>query len=86
MNKENYEPFDDYLEIISNMGYLVMISSCFPLAPLLILIAHQVELIQDKYKVIHIFKRKLPQSYVGMGRWKNIIVFICYISIVTVLS
>lgn len=62
-----------------------MLSSCFPLAPLLIMIAHGVEAIQDKYKIIHLFKRKLPQSYVGMSNWKDIIVFICYISIVTVL-
>ena len=26
-NKEDYEPFDDYLEIVTNFGYLVMISS-----------------------------------------------------------
>lgn len=83
-DKEPYEQFDDYLEIITNFGYLVMISSCFPLAPLLILIAHEVEILQDKYKIVHIFKRKLPQNYVGMGRWKNIIVFMCYISIITV--
>jgi hypothetical protein len=61
-----------------------MLSACFPLAPLLIIIAHKVEIIQDKYKIIHILKRKLPQSYVGMGSWKYIVVFLCYISIVTV--
>jgi hypothetical protein len=27
INKEEYEPFDDYLEIVTNFGYLVMISS-----------------------------------------------------------
>ena len=27
VNKETYEPFDDYLEIVTNFGYLVMISS-----------------------------------------------------------
>jgi hypothetical protein len=27
VNKEEYEPFDDYLEIVTNFGYLVMISS-----------------------------------------------------------
>lgn len=27
VDKEPYEPFDDYLEIITNFGYLVMISS-----------------------------------------------------------
>ena len=83
-NKEEYEQFDDYLEIITNFGYLVMISSCFPMAPLLIFIAHQVEIWQDRYKIVHIFKRKLPQHYVGMGRWKTIIVFLCYVSIITV--
>jgi hypothetical protein len=30
VNKENFESFDDYLEIVTNFGYLVMISSvCF---------------------------------------------------------
>ena len=27
VNKEDHELFDDYLEIITNIGYLVMISS-----------------------------------------------------------
>jgi hypothetical protein len=57
---------------------------CFPLAPLLILIAHSIESLQDKYKMIHIFRRKLPSKYVGMGYWNNIVLLLCYISIVTV--
>lgn len=27
VNKDSYEPFDDYLEIVTNFGYLVMLSS-----------------------------------------------------------
>lgn len=27
VNKDDYETFDDYLEIVTNFGYLVMISS-----------------------------------------------------------
>ena len=48
------------------------------------MIAHSIESIQDKYKIIHIFKRKLPQKYVGMGYWNNIVLFLCYTAIITV--
>ena len=27
VNKDEYEPFDDYLEVVTNFGYLVMLSA-----------------------------------------------------------
>lgn len=36
--------------------------------------------------MIHIFRRKLPSKYVGMGYWNNIVLFLCFFAIITVQS
>lgn len=69
---------------MTNYAYLVMLSSCFPVAPLLILGAHVLEVMHDKYKVLFIYRRALPRKYEGIGFWKNILVGLTYCSIFTV--
>lgn len=84
VSKPTYEPFDDYLEIVTNYSYLVMLSSCFPIAPVLILLAHFIEVIHDKYKILFIYQRALPKKFEGIGFWKQLLIGITYFSILTV--
>ena len=84
INKPNYEAFDDYLEIVTNFGYLVMLSSAFPSAPLWIMVSHFFEVLHDKYKVMFLYKRQLPTKFHGTGQWKDVLYTICCISILTV--
>lgn len=55
----------------------------FPLAPLLGFINNLVEMRIDKYKLVYLTKRPVPNGASDIGIWKIFIEIIIYISIVT---
>jgi anoctamin-10 len=50
-----YEQFDDYLEIVINFGYITLFASAFPIAPLLTLAFHWMEMESDKWKIRNVY-------------------------------
>ena len=69
VNKDEYEPFDDYLEIVTNFGYLVMLSAVNQLllsVSLLLLFSSSLLIALSPYKInirLFIFSREnCPQS------------------------
>jgi len=78
-----YEAFDDYLEIVINFAYISLFASAFPLAPALILMFHYLESLSDRYKVLNVYQRPMPERAEGIGSWIGVL---RSISILSVLS
>ena len=78
-----YEGFDDYLEIVINFAYITLFASAFPLAPLLILIFHYLESLSDRYKLMNIYQRPLPETANGIGSWLGVLRIISILSVLS---
>lgn len=78
-----YEQFDDYLEIVINFGYITLFASAFPLAPLLTLLFHSIELQADKWKIYNLYQRPLPYKQNTIGAWKTVLNVMSIIAILT---
>lgn len=81
---ENYENFDDYLEITIQVCYLVLFSGVFPQASYLSLIFNIIEYYSDNFKLTYkCYKRPLPLKANSIGCWfwlLNIFSFCCIFS------
>ena len=82
-NKEEYEQFDDYIEMIIQLGYITLFAAAYPLAPFVALIANLVEMRLDMFKITFITRRPrcIPTSNIGM--WKTLIRVIVWGSAIT---
>lgn len=78
-----YQPFDDYLEIVFNFGYITLFASAFPLAPLIIYVFHLLEEKSDKFKIFHLHRRSLPERANSIGSWKAVLQVISLLSVIT---
>ena len=59
---DEYESFDDYLEMVIAFGYVVLFASAFPLAAPLTLVCLWVERASDLWKMGHVLRRKSPSQ------------------------
>jgi anoctamin-10 len=82
-SKEEYEQFDDYIEMIIQLGYITLFAAAYPLAPCVALIANLVEMRLDMFKITFITRRprSIPTSIIGM--WKTLIRVIVWGSAIT---
>lgn len=80
---ENYDTFDDYLEIVLEFGYLTLFAECFPLAPVFVLIVNSIELRSDIFKLATVYKRPNYIRKRNIGIWNLIIQVISTLSVFT---
>ena len=82
-NKEEYEQFDDYIEMIIQLGYITLFASAYPLAPFVALIANIIEMRLDVFKLtfVSLRPRSIPTS--NIGTWKVLIRVIVWMSAIT---
>lgn len=66
---EPYEDFDDYLEMVIQLGYVVLFASAFPLAPAICVVCNAVELIADSVKLAYVHRRPRPVRASSIGGW-----------------
>ncbi|KAL4432748.1 hypothetical protein ABPG74_011569 [Tetrahymena malaccensis] len=78
-----YEPFDDYLEIVINFGYITLFAAAFPFAPLLVFIFNAIELYSDKHKIYYLYQRPHAFKISGIGIWNQILSFISIFCVLT---
>lgn len=83
LENEEYETFDDYLEIVLEFAYMVLFAEAFPLAPLFILIVNNIELRSDIFKLTTVFKRPEYFRKRNIGSWHLIIQIISTLSVFT---
>lgn len=83
LNLNQYESFDDYLEVIVNFGYVVLFASATPLAPLFIYVFHWIESYSDRFKIFNLYRRPLPTRAKNIGSWKPVLTIMGLLSVVT---
>ena len=83
INLPSYEAFDDYLEVVTNFGYLTLFAPALNMSPLVFYIFHYIEMKNDGYKICNFYSRPIPYKTGGLGPWNfimNIMSIFCVIS------
>jgi len=78
---DEYEQFDDYLEMVIEYGYITLFASAFPLAPILSMICNLVELRSDMFKLVYVCRRPHVNRVRNIGIWRNIMYVLFTLSI-----
>jgi len=83
MGGEEYEEFDDYLEMVISFGYITLFASAYPLAAFISVFANFVEMRTDMLKLtkVHYRPRSIPTDSIGM--WKFLLKAIIWLSALT---
>ncbi|XP_069962838.1 anoctamin-8 isoform X3 [Bactrocera oleae] len=63
--------FSDHLEMLVQMGYVVLFSAAFPLAGLCALVNNLMEIRSDAFKLAHVHQRPFGQRVANIGTWQN---------------
>ncbi|KAJ3387831.1 hypothetical protein HDU92_001783 [Lobulomyces angularis] len=81
-----YDDFNDYVEMITQFGYLVLFSVAWPPTALACFINNFLELRSDAIKIAKYTRRPIPTRSESIGPWKNNIHLICWLSTFSVTS
>eukprot|EP00924_Labyrinthula_sp_SR-Ha-C_P009696 augustus_masked-scaffold_22-processed-gene-3.46-mRNA-1 protein AED:0.50 eAED:0.51 QI:0/-1/0/1/-1/1/1/0/1020 len=74
-------PFDDYLELAIQFGYVVLFVSAFPLAPVLAFINTFIEVWVDAKKICTLSRRPLVERAHDIGSWLDVFVVLSYVAV-----
>lgn len=80
---DEYEQFDDYLEMVIEFGYLTMFASAFPLGSFVQIIYNIIEMKSDAFKLCFVVKRPPVIRENGIGSWQTVLEVQTWISIFT---
>eukprot|EP00615_Pteridomonas_danica_P004290 CAMPEP_0114374788 /NCGR_PEP_ID=MMETSP0101-20121206/35870_1 /TAXON_ID=38822 ORGANISM="Pteridomonas danica, Strain PT" /NCGR_SAMPLE_ID=MMETSP0101 /ASSEMBLY_ACC=CAM_ASM_000211 /LENGTH=830 /DNA_ID=CAMNT_0001528687 /DNA_START=1 /DNA_END=2493 /DNA_ORIENTATION=- len=82
---EKYDPTSalvmDYIELFVQWGYLVLFGSSCPMVVALAAFTNFVETRTDGYKLLHDFRRVVPNRVDGIGEPLNVFYYVLYIAI-----
>ena len=78
-----YESFDDYLEMITQFGYITLFATAFPLSGVLSLVFNFMEMKSDSLKLKLAYRRPIPTIVNGIGSWQSWINFMSHLCLVT---
>lgn len=79
--KELDGTYQDYLELMIQLGYVGLFSSAFTIGPLLAFINNVIEIQVDKAKIMYFTRRPIPEGAENIGIWKIIFYAITTLSI-----
>lgn len=81
LEKDDYEQFDDYMEMIVTFGYITMFASVFPFGATIILIFILIEQRSDLFKIETTMKRPIPEKINHIGSWTIILEIFCLLAV-----
>lgn len=83
LDKDEYEQFDDYMEIVIQLGYVTLFASAYPLASLISIAANWVETRTDCFKISKVCRR--PESFrsSSLGMWRTLMASVIWMSALT---
>lgn len=70
---EEYEQFDDLIEMLIQFGYVTLFASAFPLAAFVAVGANYVESRTDLWKLTRLCRRPSPNRIESLGMWNTIL-------------
>jgi hypothetical protein len=73
----------EYSSKVIQMGYVLLFSAPFPLAPILGWVSNVIEMRLDVWKYLHFFQRPFVQGAKSIGAWGSIIEMMVYLSTLT---
>jgi len=76
-------PFEDYNEMILQLGFVSFFAVAFPLCPLMALVNNVIEIRSDAFKLLAAHQRPEPRQAEDIGSWYTIMDIMVYISIAT---
>jgi len=82
-NLEEYDTFDDYIEILIQFGYVTLFASAYPLAAFIAIGANLIEIRADFWKLNHLFRRVTPVRANNIGMWKMVLKCFAWFSAVS---
>eukprot|EP00559_Dactyliosolen_fragilissimus_P006979 CAMPEP_0184856590 /NCGR_PEP_ID=MMETSP0580-20130426/1767_1 /TAXON_ID=1118495 /ORGANISM="Dactyliosolen fragilissimus" /LENGTH=299 /DNA_ID=CAMNT_0027351693 /DNA_START=1439 /DNA_END=2338 /DNA_ORIENTATION=+ len=82
-HKDEYELFDDYLEMVIQFGHITLFASAYPLAPFVAIFANFLEVRFDGWKLSHVHLRPMSRRSDGIGNWEYLITAIVWLSALT---
>jgi hypothetical protein len=71
--KEEYDSFDDFLEMVVQFGYVAMFASAFPLAALFSWLGNVIEVRSDAFKVCWLHRRPVPLRTAACKPWTGLV-------------
>lgn len=80
---DRYDTFEDYTEMLIQIGYVSFFSLAFPLAPLLALANNLVVLRTDAFKLCHAKQRPIAHKASGIGIWFQVLQFMSVVAVLT---
>jgi hypothetical protein len=80
---EEYESFDDYVEMVIQFGYIVLFASAMPLASAICFVGNAIELLADSLKLTFLCRRPCPARDKSIGGWSICCYVIMVVSIYT---
>jgi uncharacterized protein (DUF2062 family) len=83
LDKDDYDQFDDYMEIVIQLGYVTLFASAFPLASLLAILANWVEIRSDAFKMGRLLRRPDIHRAAGLGMWRTLMASVIWMSALT---
>ncbi|UJR31643.1 hypothetical protein I4U23_019124 [Adineta vaga] len=74
--------YDDYLEIVVQFGYIIFLSTLFPLAAFFSLLNNILEIRTDAFKLCMIYQRPFSQRVKDIGHWQKIMEYMIMAAII----
>jgi len=83
LDLDKYEPFDDWLEILIQFGYVTLFASAYPMASLVMSVALAIELRSDCFKLTYLCQKPKGEQVSGIGMWKRLLQCMVWFSCLT---
>uniref|UniRef100_A0A0A9Y2I0 Anoctamin n=2 Tax=Lygus hesperus TaxID=30085 RepID=A0A0A9Y2I0_LYGHE len=77
------DPYDDYLELFVQFGYVFLFSAVYPMAAFWAFANNCLEIRSDAFKICRIYQRPMARKVKDIGAWQRSFQAICALSVMT---
>jgi len=75
------EIFEDYAELVIQLGYVCFFGMAFPFAPFFALVNNIVEIRSDAFKLCTVYRRPASRRAETIGAWYMILEIMCFVAV-----
>lgn len=80
---EEYEQFDDYIEMVIQYGYVTLFASAFPLCSIITILFLFLEARSDMFKLLYLTRRPVVKRAKSIGVWLTVLISMTVVSMFT---